>query len=96
MNVITIILPLGAFALAILWMIKQGQKAKEEYRRRKNEEDEKAKAIVREDRLVRELGSYANTSKDQETPLEKALRGSGQSPVGQQQQLGHLQRPGQA
>jgi hypothetical protein len=94
MNVITIILPLGAFALAILWMIKQGQQAKKEYRRRKNEE-ERAKAIAREDRLVRDLGSNANASREQATPLEKALRGSGQSPVGQQR-LEHFRRSGQA
>jgi hypothetical protein len=96
MTVIAIIVPLLSFALVILWMIKQGQQAKKEYRRRKNEEDEKAKAMAREDQLIRELGSYPNASIDQETPIEKALRGSGQSPVGRQQQSGHLQGPGRA
>ena len=93
MNVITVILPLGAFALAILWMIRQGHEAKKEYQRRKTEEEKKAKAIAREDRLVEELGSSVNASKDEPTAIENALRGSGQTG---QQQLGHLQRPGHA
>jgi hypothetical protein len=95
MNVIAIVLPLGAFALAILWMIKQGQEAKKEYQRRKDEEEKKARATAREDRLAKELGSYVNASKDEPTAIEKALSGSGQSAVGQKQ-LGHFQKPGQA
>ena len=101
MNVVTIILPLGAFALAILGMIRQGQEAKKDYQRRKTEKDyqrrkteeeKRAEAIAREDRLSEELGSSVNAASDQESGIGNALRGSGQTAMHQQ----HFQKPGQA
>lgn len=50
-----IYLPWIAFLVAILWMIRQGDKAKREYLRRKVEEQERAKREAREDELVRGL-----------------------------------------
>jgi hypothetical protein len=47
MTIITIIVPLVAFALAVSWMIRQGNEAKKKYLRlRQSEEQERVKAVV--------------------------------------------------
>lgn len=79
----TIILPWLGFLFAILWMIWQGDKAKEEYvRRRKIEERTKAAREAHEDALVEMLGAgeHAQT---------KAQGGYGQSGQTRGQRAGH-------
>jgi hypothetical protein len=52
MTIITIIVPLVAFALAVSWMIRQGNEAKKKYLRlRQSEEQERVKAVVPRQRL---------------------------------------------
>lgn len=94
MTIIAIILPLVAFGLAILWMIRQGEKAKEDYRRRKADEEERAKAAASEDSLVEELRSHANEN-DEAMGIEGAMLGHGQASVGKKN-LGPFQRAGRA
>jgi hypothetical protein len=70
----TIILPWIGFGFAIIWMIRKGDKAKEEYLTRKAQEEETAKAIARADRL-----QHVGSSDKPDIPRFKdALQGPGQ------------------
>ncbi len=71
-----IYLPWIAFLLAILWMIRQGDRAKKEYlRRRAEEQQERARQEAREDELVEGLRARGQ---GQVTGLAETFGGRGQ------------------
>ncbi len=85
-----IYLPWIAFLLAIAWMIRQGDKAKKEYlRRREAEEQKRARAMTLEDENVEALKPQAGQGRSTElaetlggrTPRRGSQYGSGSSLV---------------
>ncbi len=70
-----IYLPWITFLLAILWMVRQGDRAKKTYLRRQAEERERSRQELREDEVVEGLKARGQ---GQTTGLAETFGGGGQ------------------